>query len=102
MATKSLRRSTPPKASKVVAAKPGKASAAKPTPAKLGDREALVLEHWHKPTSTRPRTQKTLVSFLVTHFGRQIKEPEALALIKFLSQGGHLVINEKGAVTYHL
>src|SRR5690349_15035581 len=34
MATKSLRRNTPPKASKVVAAKPGKVSAAKPTPAK--------------------------------------------------------------------
>src|SRR5690242_15395906 len=34
MATKSLRRSTPPKASKAVAAKPGKASAAKPAPAK--------------------------------------------------------------------
>src|SRR3569623_255566 len=31
MATKSLRRSTPPKASKVVAAKPGKAGVAKPT-----------------------------------------------------------------------
>src|SRR5690242_17030126 len=35
MATKSLRRSTPPKASKTVAAKPAKASAAKPTPAKV-------------------------------------------------------------------
>jgi 4-hydroxy-tetrahydrodipicolinate reductase len=34
MATKSLRRSTPPKASKVVAAKPGKAGAAKPTASK--------------------------------------------------------------------
>jgi len=74
----------------------------KAKPATLEDRESLVLEHWRKPTSTRPRSQKTLVSFLVTHFGRQINEPEALSFVKFLSQAGHLVINEKGAVTYHL
>jgi len=61
-----------------------------------------VPEHWRKPTSTRPRTQKTLVSFLVTHFGRQIDAAGALDLIKLLSQAGHLVINEKDAVTYQL
>lgn len=77
-------------------------SLSKPKPVTLEDREGLVLEHWRKPTSTRPRTQKTLVSFLVTHFGRQIEEAEALELIKLLSQAGHLVVNEKGAVTYHL
>ena len=82
---------------------PSKAkSLTKEKAATLEDREVLLLEHWNKPTSTRPRTRKTLVSFLVAHFGRQINELEALAFIKFLSEAGHLVISEKDAVTYHL
>jgi hypothetical protein len=68
----------------------------------LDEWESQVLEHWQKPSATRPRTQKTLVSFLVTHLGNKITEPEALSLVGHLGQGGHLTIGENAKVTYHL
>jgi len=71
-------------------------------PSILDQQEALVLEHWRKPTATRPRTEKRLLSFLIAHFGHKITETEALDLIRHLSQAGHLVIDDKGKVAYTL
>ena len=68
----------------------------------LDEREAQVLEHLRKPTTNRPRNKQKLVSCLITHLGHKITETQALDLIHHLSQAGHLVIDEKGAVTYHL
>lgn len=64
--------------------------------------EARVLEHLRKPTTQRPGTKKKLVSFLIAHLGNKNTEAEALRLIELLVQAGHLVIDDKGKVTYHL
>lgn len=68
----------------------------------LDERETQVLEHLRKPSATHPKNEKKLVSYLVAHLGHKITEVEALELVKYLSQAGHLVIGEKGAITYHL
>jgi len=68
----------------------------------LNEWETRVLDHFRKPSATRPRTQKTLVRFLVAYLGHRITEAEALSLIETLGQAGHLVIGDKGKVTYHL
>ena len=61
-----------------------------------------VLEHLRKLSATRPKTQKRLVSHVVTHLGRKITEAEASNLVASLQQAGHVAIGEKGAVTYCL
>jgi hypothetical protein len=68
----------------------------------LDERETQVLEHLRKATTTRPRNEKKLLSYLVAHLGHKITESEGLNLVQSLSQAGHLTIGEKGAVTYHL
>ena len=69
--------------------------------AMLDDWESQVLEHWRRPSATRPRNKDKLVSFLVTHLGNKITAAEALSLVEHLGQAGHLIIGDKGAVTYH-
>ena len=61
-----------------------------------------MLEHFRKPSATRPRTQKSLVRFLVGYFGRKITEVDALSIIEALGKAGHIVIDDKDKVTYHL
>jgi hypothetical protein len=43
-----------------------------------------------------------LISFVITHLGRQLTESEALAMVQHLSKAGHLVIDDKGKLAYHL
>lgn len=74
----------------------------KSVPDSLGKRESRVAEHFRKPSATRPRTEKTLVRFLVAYFGHKITEADALSLVETLGQAGYLVIGDKGKVTYHL
>jgi len=71
-------------------------------PDSLGERETRVLEHFRKPSATRPRTQKTLVRFLVAYLGHKITEADALSLVQTLVEAGYLLIDDKGKVTYHL
>lgn len=68
----------------------------------LDEREKQVLEHLRKPTTTRPRNEKRLLSYLVAYLGHKITEAEASELVQYLSQAGHIAISEKGSVTYHL
>lgn len=92
-----------PAATAPVASPPVKSLAKPKAPAThLEALEARVLEHLRKPTSNRPRTKSKLTSFLIVHLGNKVTEAEALALIEMLSQAGHLVIDDKGKVTYHL
>jgi len=74
----------------------------KSMPDSLDEWENRVLHHFCKPSATRPRTQKTLVRFLVAYLGHKITEADAMSLVETLSQAGHLVIGDKGKVTYHL
>ena len=68
----------------------------------LDEWESQVLEHWRKPSATRPKTRDKLVSFCVAHLGNKITAAQALSLVEHLCQGGHIAIAEKGTLTYHL
>jgi hypothetical protein len=74
----------------------------KTQPGTLDERESQVVEHLRKATTARPRNEKKLLSYLIAHLGHKITEAEALGLVKNLSQAGHLVIGEKGKVSYFL
>ena len=74
----------------------------KSVPDGLNESETRVLQHFRSHPATRPRTQKTLVRFLVAYLGHKITEADALSLVETLGQAGHLVIGDKGKVTYHL
>ena len=66
------------------------------------EREQKILEHLRKPTTKPPRNKKGLIRSLIAHLGHKITEAEALELVDMLGQAGHLVIDEKGKVNYHL
>ena len=85
-----------------VAAKPKPRLNPESQPATLGELETRVLEHFRKPSVTRPGTKKTLVRFLIAYLGHKLTEADALSLVDTLAQAGHLVIGDKGKVTYHL
>ena len=68
----------------------------------LNELEAQVLEHFRTHPTARPRTQKSLIRFLIAHLGHKITEPEVMSLIKGLGQAGCLVIGDKDRVTYYL
>jgi hypothetical protein len=74
----------------------------KSVPASLEEREIRVLDHLQSHPGTRPRTQKTLVRFLIGYLGHKVTEVEALSLAEALSNAGHLVVGDKGKITYHL
>ncbi len=61
-----------------------------------------MLEHLRKPTTTRPSTEKKLISYLVAYLGHKITDVQAAGLIKNLSQAGHLAIDAKSKVIYHI
>jgi hypothetical protein len=72
-------------------------------PVDADGREQRVLEHFRKPSANRPRTRTKLVKFVIAHLGRpQITEAEALDLVEHISQSGHLAVDAKGKLTYHL
>src|SRR6185436_17453779 len=75
---------TPPPATR----KPKSPATPKSGATSLNGWETRVLEHFRKPSATRPRTQKTLVRFLVAYLGHKITEPDALRLIEALGQAG--------------
>ena len=87
-------------------APPATARKVKPQPKSMPDdldeSESRVLEHFRSHPATRPRTQTTLVRFLVAYLGHKITGADALSLVETLGQAGHLVIGDKGRVTYHL
>jgi hypothetical protein len=74
----------------------------KSAPDDLSESETRVLEHFRSHPATRPRTQKTLVRFLVAYLGHKITEADALSLVETLGQAGYLIIGDKGKVTYRL
>ena len=91
-----------PAAVPIITRKPKPQPQPKSAPDISSEWETRVLEHFRKPSATRPTTQKTLVRFLIAFFGHKPTEPEALRLVESLGQGGHLFIDEKCKVTYHL
>jgi hypothetical protein len=85
-----------------VARNPKSPATSKSEVTRLNGWHTRMLEHFRKSSATRPRNQQRLVSFLVAYFGNKITEADALSHIEALVQAGHLVIGERGAVTYRL
>lgn len=75
---------------------------AKPKPAPTDDLFTRSLEHLRKNLNHRPKRQKTLASSLLAFAGKTATEKSITALIAKLRKGGHLSIDDKNAVTYHL
>lgn len=93
----------PPTAPPLPTVQPGR----KPQPAarpatSVEDWEGRVLEFLRRGTTTRPSTRKKLASWISTHLGNKPTEAEVAGLIERLGQAGHLFIDAKGKVTYHL
>ena len=89
-------------AARVIVPKVKSPSKSKTNPSVLDERTSRVLEHLRRPSATRPKNEKKLVSYLVAYLGHKITEAEALNLVKNLQQAGHIAIGEKGAITYHV
>jgi hypothetical protein len=64
--------------------------------------EAQVLEHFRSHPAARPATEKSFVRFLLARFRNKITEPKALTVVESLSRGGHLVVGDKGKLTYQV
>jgi hypothetical protein len=78
-------------------------SKVRPPTLAVKERAARIVEHLRKPSANRPRTRTKLVKFVIAHLGRpQITEAEALDLVEHISQSGHLAVDAKGKLTYHL
>ena len=63
---------------------------------------ARALKHLREHPKNRPTRKTTLVRHLLTVLGNKITDANVLALINSLGQTGHLAIDNKGRVTYHL
>jgi PIN domain-containing protein len=66
----------------------------------LSEQATQVLMHLNKVSTTRPRTQKKFISYLIAYRGHKITDADAMAIIEELRQHRQLAIDEKGAVTY--
>jgi hypothetical protein len=82
---------------------------AKPAPmsskAEPAGNEALmtrVLERLRKNVNNRPKRKKTLLSHLKSQLGKDATDADAAKFLEALRKGGHLSIDDKDAVTYHL
>lgn len=70
----------------------------------------LILDEWatraldrlREPSATFPKNKKKMVSYLVAYFGRKITEAQALNIIETLHQAGHVAVDEKDRIAYHL
>jgi hypothetical protein len=61
-----------------------------------------VLERLRKNVTNRPKKKKTLLSHLKSTLGKDATEADAVKLLGMLLQAGHLRIDAKDAVTYHV
>jgi hypothetical protein len=93
----------PPAAPAQPAAQPERKPGPAPRPGTiLDDWEGRVLEFLRRATTTRPSTRKKLASWISAHLGNKPSEAEVVDLIERLGQAGHLFMDTKGKVTYHL
>lgn len=68
----------------------------------LSEDAARLLDHLQRHPSSRPRRKRTLVSHSVSHLGQKHRPEEVEKVVDELTSAGHLSINEKELVTYHL
>jgi hypothetical protein len=75
---------------------------AKTAPASLDGLLDQALAQLRKTSANRPKSRKTLISYLMTHLGHDITGAKAESVIETLEQTGHLAIDTRGAVNYWL
>jgi len=92
---------TPSPAQPAASPKPKAAPKAKTVPSN-GDATDHALTQLRKVSANRPKSRKSLLSFLTSHLGPEMTETGAATLIEGLSKAGNLAIDSKGAVTYAL
>ena len=93
---------TPLRATPAAIAKPKPlVKPSEPSPASV-EPFARVLKHLREHPKNRPTRKTTLVPHLLTVLGNKITEADVLALINTLGQAGHLTIEDKGRVLYHI
>lgn len=83
-----------------------KADKAPQAQTKLSDESAdlmnAALAHFRKRGDKNPKTRAKLLSDLKAKFGKTTDDKGIASLIERLEKSGHVSINDKGAVTYHL
>ena len=67
----------------------------------IQERGNRMLERLRTPTARPPRTKARLLSYLIARLGQKVTDAHAGDLIEYLTQAGHLTIDDKGKVTYH-
>lgn len=93
---------TPTRTAPATAPKSTPGARLKNQPTILAEPFARVLKHLREHPKNRPTRKATLIPHLLTVMGNKITTPEIMSLIDALSHAGHLAINEKGRVVYHL
>ena len=83
---------------------PPRAATVPPKTGTAGHEELLtrVLERLRKNVTNRPKKKTTLLSHLKSNLGKDATEADAVKLLEMLLQAGHLRIDDKDAVTYHV
>ena len=81
-----------------------RAATVSPKTGTAGHEELLtrVLERLRKNVTNRPKKKTTLLSHLKSNLGKDATEADAVKLLEMLLQAGHLRIDDKDAVTYHV
>jgi hypothetical protein len=69
----------------------------------LDEHATHMLEHLRSHAKNQPRREKTLVSYIQSHFGKEnLTEIDAQSMITTLKKVNLIAIDEKGRVTYKL
>ncbi len=93
----------PPK--KKAAAKPAPKAQDKPAPvvkpaAFSKDLLSPTLEHFRTHPNNRPKSRTTLITHLVSHYGKKSTEAEVVRLVDTMVRHGHLKIDDKDKVSF--
>lgn len=59
-------------------------------------------ERLRKNTTNRPKKKKTLLSHLKANLGKEASEADVTGLLEKLIKFGHIKIDDKEGVSYHL
>ncbi len=68
----------------------------------MEEMSSRVLAHLRKTATNRPKSRKTLLSYVIAHLGNGTSHVEAERVIENLSQAGYLLTDARGAITYCL
>ncbi len=85
-----------------IAAQPKPKKAPKVIAPALDEQAGHILEHLREHPKSRPSREKSLIKYILSNSGNKILATEVPGVIETLHQAGHIVVDEKGSVTYQL